>query len=421
MAKKITLFGRKCREFRSRSGVTMFHQAQNTKFSPAYISLIESGKRPRPDNYLEAFAAWLELSPREIAELESLAIDVAEPKQVARNTRSERLRLAEEIAETAFSMPVERLKQLRNLIAEPSKDSYSDAEICERATLFRSVFNPSNRVEVNAVEIVETFLSLVDPEFALRIEHDLNFRSSVEAYSDQTRKESGEIVVSERLYITANRFNDSSRYALLHEFAHWVLHRNKAHAFFRLRKPGAALGRYKAQEEEADRFVREFLFPRLVVNAHETPAALSKAACMPLWVTNKRLNELAKLTDSGSIGDGTEKAAGNSTETGAQVRERSLNTSPKEGTEVVSAPRVLLFRTLVNRPVALRHKSRKRRQDLQGDDLFTFAERRSKEKEQEAGLVKVDLEKKKRERCEFEARTRAPLRSKTWYEDNGWR
>ncbi|MET3335830.1 MULTISPECIES: helix-turn-helix domain-containing protein [Bradyrhizobium] len=419
MVNAVIPLGRKCREIRSRYGVKLHDQARNTRWSPSYISLIERGQRPIPDGFVEAFASWLGLSSQEAAELQEAAHQSA-GRQTAR-TKSFRLQLAGEIAASVYSMPVAQLESLRTLIAQPSKPSYTEDEICERAALFRAAFNPHGKVEIDIVEIVETFLALVDPESSLVVEPDTSFRGQMETYSDQRNAKSRTIVTSERMYSTANRGNTSSRYALLHEFAHWVLHRDETHAFFRLAKAGRALGRHTAREYEADRFAREFVFPANVVLQFAKSDDLARASLMPANVAAKRFREISSGSSEKTIGS-SGVASGATQSVGAANSPKIVPGLIEPKKDVVPSARVLVFPSLANQPPKPKFL-KNRRPTHNGDDLFTLAikrdaaeaERQARELEARQKQSAVDIERRR------ETSPLSVLRSTAFFREHGWR
>jgi IrrE N-terminal-like domain len=352
----------------------MADQAKGIGFSPAYISLIELGKRPVPEHYPAQFAHWMSLTEGEAQELSDLAFGKTTVIKL-KSTDQERAEIAEEFARTFNILPIERLRQMRALLASTPASSYSPREIINYANFARSVFNSEDRCDVDILKIIENHISLVDPSFTLRVKPDAEFGGAMEAYSDSNGKKVECTVVSERLYTTAAERNPYSRYQLAHEFAHWFLHRHQSRAFYRATRIPK---RSAKVENEADLFARAFLFPPALIEKYNSPEKLARAVCIPIAVTKKAIIEVRERVSQHSQNEMTS----------------SPNLQPSLPEKKTA--RIISFPNTYEVPAVQKHNVKTRRIAQETDDLFSYADR-------------------------VEQKSRPVLRSKLWYDENGWR
>lgn len=295
MKDRLTQFGTKCREFRSRYDLTMGDQAKGLGLSVAYISAIERGKRPVPEDYPQQLSEWMSLSEqdsrilREIASGERTVVKVF-PKN------GERALLAEDFARDLNGLSSEAVRQLREMLRTFKRNEYSDDEIRKRAYLARAAFSLGEQISFNILRIIENQLPVIDPDFSLQVEPDGSLGEYLQIYSDSDGKAINRFVCTEWLYDAADRGTSDSKFKLAHELAHWILHRTQAHTFLRSPRTNRSLSKLHARaEREADLFAREFLMPIAVVEKFKLPDALAKAAQVPLWVAKYRLREVGSL------------------------------------------------------------------------------------------------------------------------------
>jgi Zn-dependent peptidase ImmA (M78 family) len=294
MKDRLTQFGTKCREFRIRYNITMGDQAKGLGLSAAYISAIERGKRPVPEDFPDRVCEWMSLSEqdsrilREIASGERTVVKVF-PKS------GDRALLAEDFARDLNGLSPEAVRQLREMLLA-FKSEYSDDEIRKRAYLARAAFSLAERMSFNILRIIENQLTVIDPDFSLQVEPDGSLGEYLQVYSD-LEGEANRFVCTEWLYNAADRGSDDSRFKLAHELAHWILHRDKTLALLRSPRTNRSLSKLHAREErEADFFAREFLMPLAIVEKFESSSALAKAAQVPLWLAKYRLREVGSLS-----------------------------------------------------------------------------------------------------------------------------
>jgi len=74
MTHALTVFGRKCRDFRIAANATMGEQSSALGLTVAEISAIESGERRPSADYVNTFSSWLKLPISGLSELMSIAL-----------------------------------------------------------------------------------------------------------------------------------------------------------------------------------------------------------------------------------------------------------------------------------------------------------------------------------------------------------
>jgi transcriptional regulator with XRE-family HTH domain len=296
MKDRLTQFGIKCREFRARYDLTMGDQAKGLGLSAAYISAIERGKRPIPEDYPQNLSEWMSLSERESRILREMASAERTVVKVFPKNRESAL-LAEDFARDLDGLSPEAVRQLRELLRSSKREEYSDDEILKRAHLARAVFCLGEQISFNILRIIENQLPIVDPGFSLQVDPDGSLGELLQIYSDSDGKAINRFVSTEWLYNAAVRGTDDSRFKLAHELAHWILHRTQAHTYLRSPRTNKILSKlHRRVEREADLFAREFLMPLSTVEKFDSAEALAKAAQVPPWLARYRFREVGSFT-----------------------------------------------------------------------------------------------------------------------------
>lgn len=71
--KKLTAFGEKLREIRKERGLLLMDMANAVRVTPGFLSSVETGNKPIPDNLLSRIVQSTNLSDRQTAELQRAA------------------------------------------------------------------------------------------------------------------------------------------------------------------------------------------------------------------------------------------------------------------------------------------------------------------------------------------------------------
>lgn len=297
MKDRLSQFGIRCREFRSRFSLTMGDQAKGLGISVAYISAIERGKRAVPEDYPLQVAQWMSLSEKDTQILRDLASGERTVVKVFPKN-SEQALLAEDFARDLNGLTPEGVKQLRLVLDTCKSGKYSDHEIRERASLARAVFSLGHQLSFNILRIIENQLPVIDPDFSLQVDPDGSFGENLHIFSDSDGKTVNRFRSTEWLYNSAARETEDSRFKLAHELAHWILHRQETLTFLRFSRSGKILSRNAQAEHEADFFALEFLMPLAVVEDFSEAKSLARSAQVPLWAAQRRMRQISQLTES---------------------------------------------------------------------------------------------------------------------------
>lgn len=298
MKDRLTQFGTKCREFRSRYNLTMGDQAKGLEVSVSYISAIERGKRPTPEDYPQKLSEWMSLSEEDSRTLREIASGERTVVKVFPKNR-ERALLAEDFARDLNGLSPEAVRELREVLRTSKRGPYSDDEIRKRAHVARAVFSLGEQISFDILRIIENQLPIIDPDFSLQIDPDGSLGEILQIYSDSDGKTINRLVSTEWLYNAADRGNEDSRFKLAHELAHWILHRTQTHTFLRSSRTNKILSKLHARaEREADLFAREFLMPLSGIERFNSADALAKAARVPLWAAKSRFREVSAFTSN---------------------------------------------------------------------------------------------------------------------------
>jgi transcriptional regulator with XRE-family HTH domain len=392
MKDRLTQFGNKCREFRSRYDLTMGDQAKGLGFSAAYISAIERGKRPVPEDYVAKLAEWLSLTSEDACALRNIASGERTVVKVFPKTREKAL-LAEDFARDLNGLSPEAVKQLRNVLQSARTGEYSDDELRQKAYAVRAAFSLGTKITFDILRLIENQLPVIDPDFSLQIDPDGSHGENLHIYSDSNGETIDRFVSTEWLYKAADVGTEDSRFKLAHELAHWILHRTQTHTFLRSSRTNQILSKiHKTAEREADFFAREFLMPFPLVREFASPDALAKAAKVPLWLAKNRLREISRLSHNERqnilrIAAEVERAV-------RDVPADTYKSTSRTSSEVPATAAVLQFQKVSVRRQSPNNKKSAKSQSL---PLFDYADAKG---------------------CNPETRAN---RSDQWFSDFGWR
>jgi hypothetical protein len=121
MTNALTRFGQHCRHLRSSQDKTMGDQAEAFGCAIHFISSIETGKVPLPENYVERFRDWLNLSADQYRDLVKRRHNNVINLQIVRFTRdnSKSMRLFRKISKMSPG-------QIRNFRKKPQGEAKDD-------------------------------------------------------------------------------------------------------------------------------------------------------------------------------------------------------------------------------------------------------------------------------------------------------
>ena len=251
MAKELGLFGLVCRQLRSSRGRTMADQAKAFDCSPSFISQIETGRRPVPEDYVRRLAEWLYLPESLEKQLEEVA---SESRRVIQIYPSDERRasLAVQFGKALNELPDEKLDLIRALI-RAGHAKHTDDEIVSLANLLRGLFRTDDLLRE-----VENLLTQVEPTAEIRVLPRGAKLGKTRSYSNTRRSEPRpHIAFAEDIYLAAADNRPDARKTLMEEVAHFLLHRGT-----KARDGGKHSTAHYAMEREADTFLIAFFLPK---------------------------------------------------------------------------------------------------------------------------------------------------------------
>lgn len=120
----ITEFGKALRKLRIDLGVTLYEMAKETGVSPAFLSSIETGKRPVPDGYLEELCSKYTPAKEHLGELRVLADKTKKEVRIKLdhmdNSGSE---LAMAFARSFAELTEEQKRRIQSILKTKNEDS----------------------------------------------------------------------------------------------------------------------------------------------------------------------------------------------------------------------------------------------------------------------------------------------------------
>ena len=255
----LTPFGIECRKIRLDRGMRLLDMARLMNRSPAFLSAVETGRKPIPDDFIELMAGNLDLNGDERARLRSAAEKTKTQVRVGTLAADQR-ELVAAFARRFDEIPpemVEALKKLvfkavagetpfvrrrRGLVVPPA----SAKLIRTWAENVRRVFVGENEVQFPIMDVLEFRLARFEDDFYLDV------RSCEEMGEDEGRMIAGKngLALREDVYRSAWEGEGRARFTACHELAHYLMHRNVT--FARTREATTAI--YRDSEWQADTF-----------------------------------------------------------------------------------------------------------------------------------------------------------------------
>lgn len=303
---KLTPFGIEARKLRLEREMRLLDLSEKMGHSVAFISAVETGRKPIPDAYLHKMTSAMNLNPEEIRRLRRAAERTRKEVRVDSLSGNQR-ELVAAFARKLDDVPddiIEKLKTIvfksegperpferkrRGIIVPPM----STEKLRRFAEQIRDVFVKSDRIDFPIMDVLEFKLQKIFPDFVLDI-HD------EEAMGDDEGRVlagSDAIILRADVYCGACRGERRDRFMACHEFGHYLMHRGVVLA--RARGDGDKI--YQDSEWQADEFAGTLLMsPRHVnlFNSAEEAAEACKmnpAASRVMWTKYKkegRINEL---------------------------------------------------------------------------------------------------------------------------------
>ena len=171
----LTPFGIAIRKLRLDKGMRLLDLAKRIGLSPAFLSAIETGKKPIPDAYVVRVARAMELSPAEIRELRRAADRTRKEVGVEELPEDQR-ELVAAFARKLDELPSDMMEKLKKIVLKSSDTevpfqrkrrgilvpAMSTEAIRAFADKVRSAFVEDARIEFPIMDVLEFRLARAD-------------------------------------------------------------------------------------------------------------------------------------------------------------------------------------------------------------------------------------------------------------------
>jgi transcriptional regulator with XRE-family HTH domain len=230
----LTPFGIAARKLRLDKGMRLLDLARLLGCSAAFISAIETGRKPIPDAYVLKMARAMDLSAPEIRILHRAA-DQARKEVRLDKMPAEQREIVAAFARRLDEIPTEMMSALKKVVLKSQFGEtpferkrrgllvppLSTKVIRDFAEKVRSVFVEDENIEFPIMDVMEFRLDLIFNGFYVDV-RDSEYMGDLEG-----RMLSGEngIALREDVYVGAWTGNRRDRFTVCHEFGHFLMHR----------------------------------------------------------------------------------------------------------------------------------------------------------------------------------------------------
>jgi transcriptional regulator with XRE-family HTH domain len=230
----LTPFGIAVRKLRLDKGMRLLDLARCISRSAAFVSAIETGRKPIPDAYVVMVARAMELTATEIRELRSAA-DRTKKEVLVEELPEDQRELVAAFARKIDELPSDMMAKLKKIVLKSSEGdnpfrrkrrgifvpAMSTETIRGFAEKVRSAFVEGTQIEFPIMDVLEFRMAKVLEGFYIDI------RDEESMGDDEGRVVAGKnaIALREDVYEGAWSGNGRDRFTASHEFAHFLLHR----------------------------------------------------------------------------------------------------------------------------------------------------------------------------------------------------
>ena len=238
----LTPFGITIRKLRLDKGMRLLDLARRISRSPAFVSAIETGRKPIPDSYVLMISRAMELSAPEIRELRGAA-DRTRKEVPVQELPEDQRELVAAFARKIDELPSDMMAKLKKIVLKSSESEnpfrrhrrgmlvppMSTEAIREFAEKVRSAFVEDTRIDFPIMDVLEFRMAGLLEGFYIDV------RDKELMGGDEGRVVAGKnaIALREDVYEGAWSDNGRDRFTASHEFAHFLLHRTVTMALTR--------------------------------------------------------------------------------------------------------------------------------------------------------------------------------------------
>lgn len=230
----LTPFGIAVRKMRLDKGLRLLDLANRLNVSPAFVSAVETGRKPIPDAFVTAVIRAMELSGPEGRELRKAADRTRKEVTVEKLPEDQR-ELVAAFSRKLDTLPSEMIERIKKIVLKSREDDVpfqrkrrgqfvppmSTAAIRDFADRVRSAFVDDQQIEFPIMDVLESRMDVIFDGFFLDVEEEESMGG------EEGRVIAGEKRVTLRndVYIGAWAGNGRDRFTACHELGHFLMHR----------------------------------------------------------------------------------------------------------------------------------------------------------------------------------------------------
>lgn len=230
----LTPFGIAIRKLRLDKGLRLVDMAQAMGVSSAYLSAVETGRKPIPDGLVTKLSRGLNWSAAELAAIRK-AIDQTRKEVRLDDKKHEDRELIAAFARRLDELPPNTLEELKKLLLKSEAGEVpferrrrglvvpplSRKAIWDYAERVRDALGQPDRFAFPIMDFIEFFLCKIDQKFVLEV-----FEPE-EMAGDEGRVPIGEnrLILRSDVYEDACRGARRHRFTAAHELGHYLMHR----------------------------------------------------------------------------------------------------------------------------------------------------------------------------------------------------
>jgi transcriptional regulator with XRE-family HTH domain len=230
----LTPFGITCRKLRLDKGLRLMDVAQKIKRSSAFISAIETGRKPIPDAYMLMLTRAMDLTPTEVKELRRAA-DRTRKEVLVEKLPEDQRELVAAFARRLDDVPSKIMAELKKIVLKSEGEEapfhrsrrgivvppLSTNIIRNFSDQVRDVFVDADTIEFPIMDVLEFRMSVIFEGFYL------DPRDAAFMGKDEGRVIAGTncIALREDIYEGAWNGNRRDRFTACHELGHFLMHR----------------------------------------------------------------------------------------------------------------------------------------------------------------------------------------------------
>jgi transcriptional regulator with XRE-family HTH domain len=230
----LTPFGITARKLRLDKGLRLLDVAKILDCSAAFLSAIETGRKPIPDSFVLTVARAMKLSTDELAVLRKAA-DRTRKHVTIEKLPADQRELVAAFARRLDKVPAEMIAELKKIVLKSSDGDQpfhrkrrgivvpplSIEKLRDFAEQVRSVFVEDDQIEFPIMDVIEFRLGHIFEGFYIDI------RDKESMGEDEGRVIGGTkgLALREDVYEGAWNGNGRDRFTACHEFGHFLMHR----------------------------------------------------------------------------------------------------------------------------------------------------------------------------------------------------